>query len=116
MISRGLSRIPDFHRDQRNRFANRLETGCLECLVCADDLYATIVERTLRGSRVGAANAMIIKPNQVGTISQARQTNEVAQKKDGIKTIVSHRSGETEDDSIGTSRGRFRGRHDKDRN
>jgi enolase len=88
-----------FHSNDYTSFATLKKIVGHKCLVCADDLFATNVERTLRGSEIDAANSMIIKPNQVGTISEAKQTNEIAHQ-NGIKTIVSHRSGETEDDSI----------------
>jgi len=88
-----------FHSNDYDSFAKLNKIAGHKCLVCADDLFATNVERTLRGCQIGAVNSMIVKPNQVGTISEAKQTNEVAHK-NGIKTILSHRSGETEDDSI----------------
>lgn len=88
-----------FHSNDYDSFAKLKKIAGQACLVCADDLFATNVERTLRGIELGAANSMIIKPNQVGTITEAMQTNLVAQK-NGIRTIISHRSGETMDDSI----------------
>lgn len=70
-----------------------------DCLVCGDDLLATSTERTAHGVQVGSVNAMIIKVNQVGTVTGARETNEFAQSH-GIATAISHRSGETEDSGI----------------
>jgi enolase len=69
------------------------------CLICADDVYASNYERTKTGIGKGSAGAMIIKPNQVGTITGAKQTISLAQSH-GMKIILSHRSGETPDDSI----------------
>jgi enolase len=69
------------------------------CLICADDVYASNYERTKTGIEKGSAGAMIIKPNQVGTITGAKQTVSLAQSH-GMKIILSHRSGETPDDSI----------------
>jgi enolase len=70
-----------------------------ECLVCGDDLLATSVERTSDGVRAGSVNAMIIKVNQVGTVTGARETNKFA-RAHGIATAISHRSGETADSAI----------------
>ena len=69
------------------------------CLICADDIYATNYERTKMGIEKGSAGAMIIKPNQVGTITGAKHTASLAGRH-GVKIILSHRSGETVDDSI----------------
>jgi enolase len=88
-----------FHSNDYESFAKLKKMAGQTCLICADDIFATNVERSLRGVQIDAANAMIIKPNQVGTISEAMQTNSVAQR-NGIRTILSHRSGETIDDSI----------------
>ena len=88
-----------FHSNDYESFAKLKKIAGNTCLICADDLFASNVERTLRGIELGAANSMIIKPNQVGTITEAMETNIVAQK-NGLRTIISHRSGETMDDSI----------------
>jgi enolase len=69
------------------------------CLICADDVYASNPERTKTGIEKGAAGAMIIKPNQVGTITGTKETAFLAQAH-GMKIVLSHRSGETPDDSI----------------
>jgi enolase len=69
------------------------------CLVCGDDLLATNRARTERGVALGSVSAMIIKVNQVGTLTDARAANDYARSQ-GIKTAISHRSGETEDPSI----------------
>jgi enolase len=69
------------------------------CLICADDVYASNYERTETGIGRGSAGAMIIKPNQVGTITGTKQTTFLAQSH-GMKIVLSHRSGETPDDSI----------------
>jgi enolase len=69
------------------------------CLVCGDDLLATSVDRTLVGVGSGSMNAMIIKVNQVGTVTGARDTADVA-RRHGVVTAISHRSGETDDASI----------------
>lgn len=69
------------------------------CLVCGDDLLATSVERTARAVKAGSVNAMIIKVNQVGTVTGAHGTKRYAQAH-GITAAISHRSGETADSSI----------------
>ena len=67
--------------------------------ICADNVYASNYERTKTGIGRGSAGAMIIKPNQVGTITGTKQTAFLAQTH-GMKIVLSHRSGETQDDSI----------------
>ena len=69
------------------------------CLVCGDDLFTTNVNRLRMGVEKGACNAIIIKINQVGTLSQAIEAVRMA-KKHGLAPVVSHRSGETPDPSI----------------
>ena len=64
-----------------------------------DDLFVTNSARLQRGIRMGAANAILIKLNQIGTVSEAMEAIETA-KRAGYKVIVSHRSGETEDSFI----------------
>jgi len=88
-----------FNSNDYNSFAELNKKYGHRCLICADDVYATNVERTKEGIKLGSAGAMIIKPNQVGTISGAKETSELA-KDNGVKIILSHRSGETPDDSI----------------
>jgi enolase len=69
------------------------------CLICADDIFASNFQRTKRGIEKGAAGAMIIKTNQVGTITGAKKTAALAGAHD-LEIVLSHRSGETMDDSI----------------
>ncbi|MCX7929806.1 MAG: phosphopyruvate hydratase, partial [Chlorobi bacterium] len=64
-----------------------------------DDLFVTNQEFLLRGIDEGIANAILIKPNQIGTLSETLQTIECA-KRYGYNIILSHRSGETEDATI----------------
>lgn len=65
----------------------------------ADDLFVTNVEFLARGIREGIANAILIKLNQIGTLTETMETVTVA-KRAGFGVIVSHRSGETEDATI----------------
>ncbi len=69
------------------------------CLICADDVFASNPQRTLAGIRKNSANSMIIKPNQVGTVTETRTTVDLALEH-GLKVVLSHRSGETLDESI----------------
>ena len=64
-----------------------------------DDLFVTNVERLRQGMEEGAANAILIKPNQIGTLTETMDCVELAKRK-GYGTILSHRSGETEDTFI----------------
>lgn len=67
--------------------------------VVGDDLYATNIKRLERGIAYQASNAVLIKPNQVGTLTETLTTVKRAQQV-GWTTIISHRSGETEDTTI----------------
>ena len=64
-----------------------------------DDLFVTNIERLSQGIQEKAGNAILIKPNQIGTLTETLETINFAQK-NGFKTIISHRSGETEDETI----------------
>lgn len=64
-----------------------------------DDLFVTNKERLARGIKEGAANAILIKLNQIGTLSETLETIELA-KTHGYTCVMSHRSGETEDTFI----------------
>jgi enolase len=64
-----------------------------------DDLFVTSTERLNRGIEQGAANAILIKPNQVGTLTETLETIERAHRAN-YACIISHRSGETEDTTI----------------
>ena len=67
--------------------------------IVGDDLFVTNPERFAKGIELGCANAILIKLNQIGSISETLETIALA-KKNGYNTIVSHRSGETEDTTI----------------
>ena len=64
-----------------------------------DDLFVTNVKRLRKGINQKVANAILVKVNQIGTLSEAFETIELA-KKNGYRCIISHRSGETEDTMI----------------
>ena len=64
-----------------------------------DDLFVTNTKRLRKGIDMGVANAILIKVNQIGTLTEAFEAIELA-KKSGYRSIISHRSGETEDSTI----------------
>ena len=68
-------------------------------LVCGDDLFVTNTQRITRGIETDAANSVLIKPNQIGTLSDAFDAIELSVGA-GYDPVVSHRSGETEDATI----------------
>lgn len=70
-----------------------------EMLLIGDDLFVTNIERLRQGLKEKVANAILIKPNQVGTLSETMECIKLAQKHN-YKIMVSHRSGETTDDFI----------------
>ncbi|MDS0294736.1 phosphopyruvate hydratase [Halogeometricum luteum] len=80
-------------------FAELTERVGEQTLICGDDLFVTNVERLQDGIDVGAANSILIKPNQIGTLSDAFDAVELAVR-NGYDAVISHRSGETEDTTI----------------
>ncbi len=70
-----------------------------KCLICGDDLFVTNSELLAKGIEMNAANAIIIKPNQIGTLTDTYETVRLA-KENGVMPVVSHRSGETCDETI----------------
>ena len=69
------------------------------CQLVGDDLFVTNMSRLSKGISMGCANAVLLKPNQIGTLSETIRAAQMA-KENGFKTIVSHRSGESEDTTI----------------
>jgi enolase len=67
--------------------------------IVGDDLFVTNPERLRRGIEEHSANAILIKVNQIGTLSETLETMEIAHKA-GFRCVMSHRSGETEDSTI----------------
>lgn len=82
-----------FHEEDYESFVE-LTKKAKNCLICGDDLFATNHERLAYGMKIHAANAIIIKVNQVGTLTDALETIEAA-KKVGYIPVISHRSGDT---------------------
>ena len=89
-----LSYVEDpFHEEDFESFAE-LTKKVKNCLICGDDLFTTNNERLSNGIKKHAGNAVIIKVNQVGTLSDAWETIELA-KRNGYVPVMSHRSGDT---------------------
>jgi enolase len=82
------------------------------CQLIGDDLFVTNPRRLEQGIRQGIANAVLVKMNQIGTLSETLEVIRLAQRA-GYRTVVSARSGETEDDSmsdlaVGTGAGQLK--------
>ncbi len=82
----------DGWRDVMQKFGSKI-------LIVADDVFASNTERFKEGMAKGVANAVIVKPNQIGTISEILEFVKVA-RESKCRLVVSHRSGETEDSFI----------------
>jgi enolase len=67
--------------------------------IVGDDIFVTNPERLRRGIETGSANAILVKVNQIGTLSETLETVELAHRA-GWRAVMSHRSGETEDSTI----------------
>lgn len=80
-------------------FAELTEKAGDRCIICGDDLFVTNVRRIQEGIEKFAANAVLIKPNQIGTVTDTYNAITLA-KRFGYKTVMSHRSGETTDNTI----------------
>ena len=70
-----------------------------KCQLVGDDLFVTNVTRLERGINEGIGNALLVKVNQIGTVTETINAVSMAQQ-NGYNTIMSHRSGETEDTTI----------------
>ncbi|MGL4608178.1 MAG: phosphopyruvate hydratase [Trueperaceae bacterium] len=70
-----------------------------KCQLVGDDLFVTNVERLQKGIDTGVGNAILVKVNQIGTLTEAMDAIELA-KSHGYRSMISHRSGETEDSFI----------------
>jgi enolase len=108
--------IVRYYEDLVNRYPiMSIEDGCAEddwdtwklltatlggkIQLVGDDLFVTNPERLRRGIELGSANAVLIKVNQIGTLSETLETVELAHRA-GWNAVMSHRSGETEDATI----------------
>ena len=70
-----------------------------KCQIVGDDLFVTSTDRLSKGIKENCGNSILIKLNQIGTLTETIDTINVA-KRNGFNTIISHRSGETEDTFI----------------
>ena len=82
-----------FHEEDFKSFTE-LSRKVKDCLICGDDLFTTSSERLSRGVKTHAGNTIIIKVNQVGTLSDAWETVEMALENHFVP-VISHRSGDT---------------------
>ena len=85
--------------DDYNGFVKLTKALGDKVMLVGDDLFVTNINLLNKGIDMGMCNAILIKPNQIGTITETLSTIKRA-KKCGYKTIISHRSGETTDTSI----------------
>ena len=96
----GLLTIEDpFHEDAFEEFASITRRLGTKTKVIGDDIYVTNVKRMKAGIRAKATNAVLVKLNQIGSVSETEQAIELAHRA-GWSVAVSHRSGETEDPFI----------------
>jgi enolase len=84
-----------FHEEDFKSFAE-LTKKVKNCMICGDDIFTTNNDRLSEGIKLGAGNAIIIKVNQIGTLTDALQTIMTA-KRSGYSCVMSHRSGDTTD-------------------
>ena len=80
-------------------FADLTRKVADKCIICGDDLFVTNKSILAEGIKKGACNAIIIKPNQIGTLSDTYATVDLARTNKYVP-VVSHRSGETTDETI----------------
>jgi len=96
----GVASIEDpFSEDDWDNFTAMTAAIGDRIQVVGDDLYATDPKRIMKGAGIKATNAVIIKPNQIGTLSETLDAISAA-RDGGQSVIISHRSGETEDPFI----------------
>ena len=87
------------HEDDFDAFSELNSQVGNRCLVCGDDIFVTQVDRIMQGIEKDAANCVLIKPNQVGTLTDTFDAVRLAHTH-GMDTVMSHRSGETTDTTI----------------
>ena len=88
-----------FHEDDWDSWINLSKHVNGDIQIVWDDLFVTNNKRLLKGISLKAANAILIKPNQIGTLTETLEVINLAQK-NNYKTIISHRSGDSEDTFI----------------
>ncbi|RLF12623.1 MAG: phosphopyruvate hydratase [Thermoprotei archaeon] len=87
------------HEEDFEGFSYLVKSVGDKALICGDDLFTTNTSRIEMGLSLKSANAIIIKPNQVGTLTDAYRAIKTS-KVGGLTPVMSHRSGETEDNFI----------------
>ncbi|MDD3135260.1 MAG: enolase [Methanoregula sp.] len=87
------------HEEDFDAFAELNDQVGNRCLVCGDDIFVTQVDRIQQGIELDSANCVLIKPNQVGTLTDTFDAVHLAHA-NGLDTVMSHRSGETTDTTI----------------
>jgi enolase len=87
------------HEEDFTGFASLTEQVGDRCLVCGDDLFVTNPGRIADGISNSSANCVLIKPNQIGTLTDTFEAIKLSHI-NGMDTVMSHRSGETTDTSI----------------
>src|SRR5207249_5408158 len=91
----GLFSVEDpFDQEDFDAFSELTKRVGTRCKIIGDDIFVTNVERLRRGIELHAGNAILIKPNQIGTLSDTRAAVDLAHRS-GFATVMSHRSGET---------------------
>jgi enolase len=96
----GLIYVEDpLHEDDFTGFAELTEQVGDRCLICGDDLFVTNPGRITDGISNGSTNCVLIKPNQIGTLTETFEAIRLAHT-NGMDTVMSHRSGETTDTAI----------------
>ncbi len=88
-----------FHEEDFDAFSELNAQVGDRCLICGDDLFVTNTDRIMKGIDMDAANCALIKPNQIGTLTDTFEAITLAQSY-GMETVMSHRSGETTDATI----------------
>ncbi|MDG6243320.1 MAG: phosphopyruvate hydratase [Methanolobus sp.] len=87
-----------FHEEAFEDFVT-LTNDAWDTFIVGDDLFVTNVERLVKGVEMGAANSLLLKVNQIGSLSEAFDAANMANR-NGYSVVVSHRSAETEDTTI----------------
>jgi enolase len=96
----GMFYVEDpIREDDMDGFAQLTQLSGDKCLLVGDDLFVTNAAILDGAIKMGAGNAIIIKPNQIGTLSDTYQTVDLA-RTHGYTPVISHRSGETTDETI----------------
>ena len=94
-----VSFVPAYLQKTTSFFLTRKLTKSTNIQIVGDDLFVTNIKRLKKGIKEKTANAILVKLNQIGTVSETLNAINFAQK-NNFQTIISHRSGDTEDTFI----------------